>query len=256
MSCTVAVAGKGGVGKTTICGLMIDWLCQNDRGPILVVDADANSNLNEVLGVEVDTTLGDIREMIATADMVEKSPIPAGMSKKDFMDIKFNRALIEEDEFDMLVMGRTQGKGCYCFVNGLLQTELQRLSGNYRYVVVDNEAGMEHLSRGILPSVDKMVLVSDCSRRGIQAVGRIAELVKELNMKPDSVSLIVNRAPEGKLSQGVMEEIEKYGLNLVGVVPQDDEVYEYDCEGKPTVQLPAGSKARKAVEEIACKLFK
>ena len=256
MSCTVAVAGKGGVGKTTICGLMIDWLCQNDRGPILVVDADANSNLNEVLGVEVDTTLGDIREMIATADMVEKSPIPAGMSKKDFMDIKFNRALIEEDEFDMLVMGRTQGKGCYCFVNGLLQTELQRLSGNYRYVIVDNEAGMEHLSRGILPSVDKMVLVSDCSRRGIQAVGRIAELVKELNMKPDSVSLIVNRAPEGKLSQGVMEEIEKYGLDLVGVVPQDDEVYEYDCEGKPTIQLPAVSKARKAVEEIACKLFK
>ena len=130
MSCTVAVAGKGGVGKTTICGLMIDWLCQNDRGPILVVDADANSNLNEVLGVEVDTTLGDIREMIATADMVEKSPIPAGMSKKDFMDIKFNRALIEEDEFDMLVMGRTQGKGCYCFVNGLLQTELHASSGS------------------------------------------------------------------------------------------------------------------------------
>ena len=255
MSCTIAVAGKGGTGKTTLCGLLIDWLCTHGKTPVLAVDADANSNLNEVLGVEVETTLGDIRGMGASADIVEDSPIPAGMSKQDFMDIKFNNALIEEDDYDMLVMGRTQGKGCYCFVNGLLQTELRRLSGAYRYIVVDNEAGMEHISRGILPDVDAILLVSDCSRRGIQAVGRIAELVREMDMKPKAVKLIVNRAPSAQLAPGILEEIEKQGLDLLGVIPQDEDVYEYDSEGKPTVTLPESSAARRAVNGIAEKLF-
>jgi len=254
MSCTIAVAGKGGVGKTTICGMLIDWLCRNGKCPVLAVDADANSNLNEVLGVEVEATLGDIRELVASADIVEKSPIPSGMSKQDFMDFKFKSALVEEDDFDLLVMGRTQGKGCYCFVNGLLQAELQKLEGSYPYMVVDNEAGMEHISRGILPAVDYILLVSDCSRRGIQAVARIAELVKEMDMNPKRVALIVNRAPNGELNEGVREEIEKHGLDLVGVVPHDEGVYEYDCEGKPTVRLPEDDPARKAVFEIAAKL--
>ena len=193
--------------------------------------------------------------MVASADIVEDSPIPAGMSKQDFMDIKFNKALIEEDEYDMLVMGRTQGKGCYCFVNGLLQTELRRLSGGYKYIVVDNEAGMEHISRGILPDVDIILLVSDCSRRGVQAVGRIAELIKEMDMKPSQVKLIINRAPSQELAAGILEEIKLQNLDLIGVVPQDEMVYEFDSEGTPTVKLPEDSKARKALNEIACKLF-
>lgn len=121
------------------------------------------------------------------------------MSKKDYLDYKFNSAMVEADDFDMLVMGRTQGSGCYCFVNGLLQAQIAKVSDNYRYVVVDNEAGMEHISRGILPKVDIILLVSDCSRRGIQAVGRIAELVKEVQMDVKTVKLIVNRAPEEEL---------------------------------------------------------
>lgn len=256
MSYTIAVAGKGGTGKTTLCGLLIDWMIKHDMAPILAVDADANSNLNEVLGVEVETTLGEIREIVASADIVAKSPIPAGMSKQDFMDIKFNSALVEEDDFDMLVMGRTQGKGCYCFVNGLLQTELQKVAHAYKYIVVDNEAGMEHISRGLLPDVNMILLVSDCSRRGIQAVGRIAELIGEVGMKPECVKLIVNRAPSQTLADGILEEIKLQNLDLVGVVPQDELVYEYDSEGKPTVQLPEDSKARKALNEIACQLFK
>ncbi|MCQ2451603.1 MAG: AAA family ATPase [Oscillospiraceae bacterium] len=255
MACTIAVAGKGGVGKTTLCGLLIDWMCKNGKTPILAVDADANSNLNEVLGVEVETTLGDIRELVASADIVDESPIPAGMSKQDFMDIKFNRAIIEEDDYDMLVMGRTQGKGCYCFVNGLLTTELRRLSGGYKYILVDNEAGMEHISRGILPEVDVIVLVSDCSRRGIQAVGRIAQLIGEMEMKPKAVKLIVNRAPAAELAEGIKEEIRLQNLDLIGVVPQDEAVYEYDSEGKPTVTLPADSKVRLALNAIAEQLF-
>lgn len=255
MSVTIAVAGKGGTGKTTFCGMLIDWLCKNGRGPVLAVDADANSNLNEVLDVEVETTLGEVRELVAHADQNE-GVIPTGMSKQDFMNYKFNNALIEEDDFDMLVMGHTQGKGCYCFVNGLLQTEIKKLEGNYKYMVVDNEAGMEHISRGILPSIDYLVLVSDCSRRGIQAVARIAELAKEMNLKPRKVALIVNRAPGGVLNDGTREEIEKQGLELIGVIPQDETVFEYDSFGKPTAYLPDGSGAKKAVNEIAAKLLK
>lgn len=254
MAHVIAMAGKGGVGKTTLTGLLIQELCREKKGPVLAVDADANSNLNEVLGVEVDYTLGDIREEVAQAEMAVKSPIPPSMSKADYTEIKFNSALIEEDDFDMLVMGRTQGKGCYCFVNGLLQSQLQKLIPNYKYMLVDNEAGMEHISRGVLPKVDTIILVSDCSRRGVQAAGRIAELTRECNMNPKTIGLIVNRAPEGKLNQGTMEEIEKQGLTLLGVVPHDDQVYEYDCDGKPTVNLPDDSPVRLALEEIIRKL--
>ena len=254
MAHVIAVAGKGGVGKTTLTGLLIQYLCESGKGPILAVDADANSNLNEVLGVEVESTLGDIREEIAHAEMAVKSPIPPGMSKADYAEYKFSNALIEEDQFDLLVMGRTQGKGCYCFVNGLLQAELQKLQNSYPFIVVDNEAGMEHISRGILPGMDTAILVSDCSRRGVQAAGRIAELIRECDMHPKKIGLIVNRAPGGKLNQGTMEEIEKEGLELLGVVPHDDMVYEYDCDGKPTVKLPEDSPVRAAMKGIVEKL--
>ena len=151
MAQTIALAGKGGVGKTTICGMLVEYLCQKKNGPVLAVDADANSNLNEVLGVEIESTLGDIREDIARAEMAAVSPIPAGMTKADYAEMRFSEALTEADDFDLLVMGRTQGKGCYCFVNGLLSSQVAKYAKNYRYIVVDNEAGLEHLSRGILP---------------------------------------------------------------------------------------------------------
>ena len=242
---TIAVAGKGGVGKTTTCGMIIDYLCKQKKGPILVVDADANSNLNEVLGVEVDTTLGDIREDMARAE--QKGTVPSNMTKADYAEMMFGNALLEEDDFDMLVMGRTQGKGCYCFVNGVLKTQIDKYAGNYRYMVIDNEAGLEHISRGTLPHVDTMLLISDCSRRGVQAVGRIAEMIRELELKPGEMKLIVNRAPGGVLTPGVQEEIEKYGLELIGVLPQDDLVYEYDCEGKPSSQVPDSAPVKQAL---------
>ena len=245
---TIAVAGKGGVGKTTTCGMIIEYLCKQKKGPVLVVDADANSNLNEVLGVEADVTLGQIREEMAHAE--QTGSIPAGMTKADYAEMQFNNALIEEDDFDMLVMGRTQGKGCYCYVNGVLKTQIDKYVGNYRYMVVDNEAGLEHISRGTLPHVDTMLLISDCSRRGVQAVGRIAEMIRELDLKPGEMKLIVNRAPNGELNPGVMEEINKYGLQLAGVLPQDDTVYTYDCEGKPSSQVPDTAPVKKALAAI------
>ena len=249
---TIAVAGKGGVGKTTTCGMIINYLCKQKKGPILVVDADANSNLNEVLGVEVETTLGDIREEMARAE--QKGTVPANMTKADYAEMKFGTALIEEDDFDMLVMGRTQGKGCYCFVNGVLKTQIDKYAGNYRYMVIDNEAGLEHISRGTLPHVDTMLLISDCSRRGVQAVGRIAEMIRELELKPGTMKLIINRAPGGKLNAGVAEEIKRYDLDLVGVLPQDELVYEYDCEGRPSSQVPDSAPVKQALGEIMHKL--
>ena len=245
---TIAVAGKGGVGKTTTCGMIVDYLCKQNKGPILVVDADANSNLNEVLGVEVETTLGDIREQMARAEM--NGGIPGGMTKADYAEMMFGTALCEEDDFDMLVMGRTQGKGCYCFVNGVLKTQIDKYAGNYKYMVIDNEAGLEHISRGTLPHVDTMLLISDCSRRGIQAAGRLAEMIRELELKPGTMKLIVNRAPNGELNPGVAEEIEKYHLELAGVLPQDETVYAYDCEGRPSSQVPDDAPVKKALAGI------
>ena len=245
---TIAVAGKGGVGKTTTCGMIIDYLCNAGKGPLLVVDADANSNLNEVLGVEVDTTLGTIREEMAQAEL--KGTIPAGMTKADYAEFKFNSALVEEDDFDMLVMGRTQGKGCYCFVNGVLKTQVDKYAKNYRYVVMDNEAGLEHVARGTLPHVDTMLLISDCSRRGVQAVARIAEMVEELAINPTQMGLIINRAPDDILDEGVKAEIDKHGLKLIGVLPQDEAVYRCDCAGEPSAKLPESNPVKTALRGI------
>ena len=245
---TIAVAGKGGVGKTTTCGMLIDYLCKKNRGPVLVVDADANSNLNEVLGVEVETSLGQIREEMAQAEL--KGSIPKGMTKADYAEYKFNSALIEEDDFDMLVMGRTQGKGCYCYVNGVLKSQVDKYAKNYAYIVMDNEAGLEHVARGTLPHVDTMLLISDCSRRGVQAVARIAEMIDEMGLNPGQMGLIINRAPNGVLEEGVKAEIEKHGLTLFGVLPHDEAVYRCDCDGEPSAQLPATEPMKIALKEI------
>lgn len=250
----IAVAGKGGVGKTTLTGLLIQYLCESGKKPVLAVDADANANLNEVLGVGIECTLGELREEIERAGVDSRYQIPVGMTKQAYLEARLSDAITEEDDYDLMVMGRTQGQGCYCFVNGLVQTQIQKLQSNYPYVVVDNEAGMEHISRGLIPIMEIAILVSDCSRRGVQAAGRIAALMKELNFKPKTVGLIVNRAPEGKLDAGTMEEVEKQGLTLLGVVPQDQDVYQYDCDGKPIVRLPKDSPVRSALHDIVQKL--
>ena len=249
---TIAVAGKGGDGKTTTCGMLIDYLCKKNRGPVLVVDADANSNLNEGLGVEVETSLGQIREEMAQAEL--KGTIPKGMTKADYAEFKFNSAIIEEDDFDMLVMGRTQGKGCYCYVNGVLKTQVDKYAKNYSYIVMDNEAGLEHVARGTLPHVDTMLLISDCSRRGIQAAARVAEMVEEMELHPGKMGLIVNRAPGGVLEDGVMAEIEKHGLTLFGVLPHDEAVYRCDCNGEPSAKLPESDPMKNALKGIMAQI--
>lgn len=252
MAYTIALAGKGGTGKTTTCGLLIHYLSQQGKGPILAVDADSNSNLNEVLGQEIELTLGDVREEVAKSG--DNPTMPGGMTKQEYTDYRFNQALVEADHYDMLVMGKPQGQGCYCYVNNVLRSQIEKFASNYKYVVVDNEAGMEHISRGVLPAVDTILLVSDCSKRGIQAVGRIAQLVKELNLNAKQVKLIVNRAPDGKLNDAIKAEIEKLGLDLVGVLPQDNGVYEYDSDGRAIISLPEDSPVKVAMRQIIEKL--
>ena len=254
MGHVIAISGKGGVGKTTLCGLLIQYLCESGKKPVLAVDADANANLNEVLGVGIECTLGELREEIERAGVDSRYQIPVGMTKQAYLEARLADAITEEDDYDLMVMGRTQGQGCYCFVNGLVQTQIQKLQSNYPYVVVDNEAGMEHISRGLIPTMEIAILVSDCSRRGVQAAGRIAALMKELNFKPKKVGLIINRAPEGNLDAGTLEEIQNQNLELLGVVPHDDMIYRFDCDGKPIVQLPMDSPVRKALQEIVEKL--
>ena len=244
----IAVAGKGGTGKTTLCGMIVKYLASAGKGQILAVDADPNSNLNEVLGVPAPETLGDIREIVLKNSSGES--LPGGMTKQEYMDFMFGDALVEEDDFDLLLMGRTQGEGCYCFINGILRKQIDKYSGAYSHIVIDNEAGLEHISRGTLPKVDTLILVSDCSRRGIQAAGRAAVLVEDLKLKPDTLKLVINRAPGGELAEGVLEEIKEQNLDLVGVIPQDENVYLYDSEGKPVVTVPESSPVRVAVKKI------
>ncbi|MDR2467795.1 MAG: AAA family ATPase [Spirochaetaceae bacterium] len=254
MTYSIAFAGKGGVGKTSICGMLIDYLAKSGKGPVLAVDADANSNLNEVLGVPIEMTLADIREDIARAEITDPSPIPAGMTKKEYAIYKFGDALIEESNYDLLVMGRGQSMGCYCYVNDILRDEILKYYKNYNYLVVDNEAGLEHISRGILPPVDLILLVSDCSRRGIQAAGRIATMIRELKLNVKETFLIVNRAPDGALNEGISAEIAAQNLNLLGVLPQDTAVYEYDSSGKPLITLPENTPVKKVLSQLIEKL--
>jgi len=244
----IAVAGKGGTGKTTICGMLIKHLEANKKGHILAVDADPNSNLNEVLGVQAPTTLGEIRESML--DRGAGDALPAGMTKTQYMEFMFGDALYEDEMYDLLVMGRTQGTGCYCYVNGVLRSQIDRYSSSYSYIVIDNEAGLEHISRGTLPHVDVLLLISDCSRRGIQAAGRLAQLVGELNLKPGVMKLVVNRAPGGELSAGILEEIAIQKLDLIGVLPQDETVYDYDSDGKPSSNVPEDAPIKIALDKI------
>ncbi|HSW40066.1 MAG TPA: AAA family ATPase, partial [Acidobacteriota bacterium] len=241
-------------GKTTISGMIVDYLTKKKLTPILAVDADPNSNLNEVLGVDIVITLGDIREKMQNKDSAE-SKAPANITRQEYADFMFNDALVEENDFDMLVMGRTQGAGCYCYVNSILKTQIEKYRGSYRYIVVDSEAGFEHISRGIMPYIDILLLISDASRRGIQTAGRVAAIARDLKLQPKLTKLIVNRAPAGVLDTGIYGEIDKQKLELTGIVPQDETVYRYDVDGKPSSQVPAYSAVKIAIKEIMDKLL-
>ncbi|MGD8625036.1 MAG: AAA family ATPase [Anaerolineae bacterium] len=252
MTKTIAVAGKGGTGKTTISALIIDYLARKEKGVVLAIDADPSTNLNLALGVPLYDTVGDVREETATA--VGGQRAMGGMSKWDYLDLRINEALTEEVAFDLLAMGRPEGPGCYCAANNILRTSVDRLSGAYEYVVIDNEAGLEHLSRRTTRDVDLLILVSDPSLRGLIAAARVAELVEELDTAVGSVCLVVNRVNGDTLPEPLRKVIEERNLNLVGLLPADPAVNELDALGEPIVKLPADSPVRRSLEAILTSL--
>lgn len=243
MGFNIAVAGKGGTGKTTVTGLIIRHLVKKNGGRVLAVDADANMNLNEVLGLAVHQTIGQIREGLGAS-------VPAGMTKDAYINYKAQECLVESDGFDLVAMGRPEGAGCYCYANTLCKKYVDEMADSYRYVVLDNEAGMEHLSRRTTHNMDVMFAVTDSSVRGIRSAGRIKDLVKELKLDIRRLALIVNRVPGGILEEATKQEVEKLGMELAGVIPDDENIYRYDLDGKATFDLPADSPAVKAVAFI------
>jgi CO dehydrogenase maturation factor len=242
VSFTIAVSGKGGTGKTTLAGMILRYLLDKGKTPILAVDADSNANLNEVLGVEVRATIGEARELM-------KKDVPTGMTKDIWFEYKIQESLTEAKGFDLITMGRPEGPGCYCAANTLARKCLDLLTGNYRYIVIDNEAGMEHFSRLTTRDVDLLFIVSDPSRRGLLTAVRIRDLIHELDLRIAREALIINRV-QGELDPEVVAEARKQNLPVAGLIPVDEEVYRYDLEGKPTFQLPMESRSVQAARRI------
>ena len=247
MPFSIARAGKGGTGTTTTAGMLIKYLLKKNKTPILAVDADCNSNLNEVLGVEITDTLGNAREEMKRGD------VPSGMTKDIFMEMKLEEALVESEGFDLVVMGQPEGAGCYCAANTLLTNLLERLSDQYPYIVMDNEAGMEHISRLTTKDVDILLIVSDPSRRGLQAAVRIEALARSLKIVAGKSYVIINQARE-TLPEPAMEMINRANLELIGTIPEDEMIYDFDFNGRPTIALPEDSKSVKAAFEIFDKI--
>jgi CO dehydrogenase maturation factor len=247
LTTVIAVSGKGGTGKTTLAALITRHLIDEGLKPVLAVDADANSNLDVVLGADMKATIGGVREELS--EKVQKQQLPAGMSKQDVLEMQIEQALVETTEFDLISMGRPEGPGCYCAVNNMLRVILDRIEDSYRFVVVDNEAGMEHLSRRTTRGVDVMFVVSDPSTRGLETAVRIRDLARELKLNIRKIYLVVSRV-RGPFEGPLAEAVEGLDMELAGVVPDDPEISRLDEKGEPLTGLGAHSEARSAVRVI------
>lgn len=249
MTFSMAVAGKGGSGKTSLSSLMIRYLKKHQLQPILAVDADPNANLAESLGLEARQTVGSI---IAGFNH-EKVSIPAGMTKEAYLGYKLNGAIIESPGLDLLVMGRGEGPECYCYPNLIVRKLMDSLSGNYAFVVMDNEAGMEHLSRRTTQHIDVLFLVSDYSIKGLRTVARLKELVRELKLDIKKQFVIINFVP-GELDKQIKEEMARLGIEPL-IVPLDEKIREYDLDSRSLLDLPETAKAVRAVDALMLQLL-
>ena len=244
MAYVIAFAGKGGTGKTSLAGLTVKYLVSRKKGPVLAVDADSNSCLNEALGISVHATIGKLREESLQA-VRSGGERPGGMSMEQLFDYQVQQSIIESKDFDLMVMGRPEGPGCYCAANNIIRKYTDLLSEKYPYVVIDNEAGMEHLSRRTTHKVDLLIIVSDPTVKGILTAKRINELVDELQLDVDKRALIINRVI-GYEIEDLQKMAEKSGIEIAGFVPQDEMVFKFDLEGKPVYELPEDAVSVKA----------
>jgi CO dehydrogenase maturation factor len=247
---TVAISGKGGTGKTTVAALIIRWLSEHVSKAILAVDADSNVNLNDVLGVELKDTIGVIREEMKSF----ASNLPGGMTKQQFLEYKIQSSLVETPDYDLIAMGRPEGPGCYCYANNLLREILNTLNKNYQFVVIDNEAGMEHLSRRTAHRIDYLLITSNPSPRGIRTAGKISRLLKELDTRVHEKYLILNRTHDS-IPSSVKKAIEEEGLRHLSSIPEDEKLFRLDQSGEPIWQIAADSPAYLAIDQILKKLI-
>ena len=261
MTTTIALAGKGGVGKTTVAGMVIKYLAQNQPGSILAIDADPSSNLNMVLGLELEWTVGDIRE--GMLEQVKSSltnggaamgTMPGGVSKRDYLEYHLRSSLAEGSRFDLIAMGRGEGQGCYCAVNHNLREVIDSMSRHYAYVVIDNEAGMEHLSRRTTRDVQHLLIVSDPTQRGLVAAQRIADMSHALDINIENTFLIINRLPDG-MPVELNAFAEKLNIPLLGTIPADENLSVYEFSGKPLVDLGDDSPVYRTVEAMMRKIL-
>ncbi len=250
MSFNIAVAGKGGSGKTSVASLVIRYLMKNGSGPILAIDADPNANLGESLGLAVEQTIG----LVLDTFQKDKINIPPGMNKQNYLDYKLNEIIVESKGLDLVTMGRGEGPECYCSPNLVLKKFVDSLAENYGYTVMDNEAGMEHLSRRTTQNVDGLFIISGHSVKGIRTVARIRDLVSELKLVVKKQMVIVNSVPT-KLDPLVTEELNRLGIDPVVTIPLDEEVYEFDLKLKSLLNLPDTSMAVRAVNDLMAKLL-
>jgi CO dehydrogenase maturation factor len=247
MTETLAVVGKGGTGKTTFAALAVKYLREIGRTPVLAIDADPSSNLNMALGMEIGETVGQIRE--DTRDQVTSGTFQTGISKPDWFEYQVMNCLVEGDDVDLLPMGRPEGPGCYCAANHMLREAIDRLGNNYRSVVIDNEAGMEHISRQTTRDVDWLFIITDPSQRGLAAAEHIVRLVASLGTRIEHTGLIINRVATD-LPPEFQKRVEALGVPLLGTLPQDPAISRYDAEGRPLVELDDSSEIYPAVKAL------
>ena len=250
MSLRIAVAGKGGTGKTTIAGLLCRSLIARQIRPVLAVDADPNSCLADALGVKVERTIGALRESIRAQPDLK----PAGIAKNEWIERLINESLVESTGLDMIVMGRQEGPDCYCFINHLLRDSLGRIGRSYPAVVIDNEAGLEHLSRRTDGSVDAMLVIAQPSFPGARTAVRIMELVHSLHLDIGACYLVLNRC-DGPVAPAVAEEFQRTGLEIVARIPTDAAVAEAELKGRALADLPADAPAVAAVDGLLATLL-
>ncbi len=250
MSFVIAVAGKGGTGKTTTAALIVRYLLKSGAKPILAVDADPNSNFAESIGIDIQDTIGSV----LTDFLKNKGNIPQGMPKQAFLDMKLHQILKEETNIDTLVMGCPEGPGCYCAANSMLKSFFEDLSGNYKYVVIDNEAGMEHFSRKTETEIDLLIFCTNYSLKGLKTTKRISELIDEIGLTVKDRYLIVNNTPE-TLDESFAAEIEKIGIPYLGNIVADKSIEERDLKGLPLTELDDSSPAVSSFDTIIEKLL-
>jgi CO dehydrogenase maturation factor len=245
LTISIAVAGKGGSGKTSVASLIIRYMKKKGLVPVLAVDADGNANLGDSLGLVLEDTIGSV----LAAFNEDKISIPSGLTKGAYLELKLNETIVESEGLDLISMGRGEGTGCYCYPNTVLKKFIDELKGNYTCMVMDNEAGMEHLSRRTTEDIDELFIISDHSVKGIRTVGRILELIKELKLDVKRQSVVINRVP-GELDSHIKQELDQLGVEPIATIPLDDEVYRYDLEKRALLELPDTSPAAIAVEKM------